>query len=76
MWFLFLDQDPALCEVTLGYAATHFGKKNSRSDHLPAARHKMRAIQMINERLPDVRRATEASTMIAVAILANVEVSV
>jgi hypothetical protein len=75
MWFLFLDQDPALCEATLGYSSTHFGRRNRYNDQLPAAKYKMEAIRMINERLPDVKRATSLGTLIAVAVLANVEVS-
>lgn len=75
MWFLFLDEDPLLCQATLGYSSAAHGRRLPLTDTTPAVRHKMDAIRMINERLPDVKKATSVGTMIGVAVLANVEVS-
>lgn len=75
MWSQFMNADPVLGEVTLSYAATHFDRATGfNAQHIPAASQKLKAIQMINSRLPDEKSASLPSTLIAVAIMANVEV--
>ncbi|RYP21722.1 hypothetical protein DL765_002078 [Monosporascus sp. GIB2] len=72
-WFVLMDADPVLREVTLAYAATHFSKRNGLVNYVPVVEHKYRAIKMINQRLSEKEMATCNSTLIAVATMANVE---